>query len=138
MALVRGIYLGTCSQIKEKLLKPLTNLEEFLERFDNFKDSQFRSIEVISPTTISITLAGQDKARAYDWITLTLQFDGVSDARLHESSKLPLLDMSDGVSILNLSDTLAFGIGECYNISSLKNSSCFIEAKNIKYEEGSF
>lgn len=119
-------------------MKPLTNTEKFLKRFNNFKDGEFRSIQMNSPTTMRIVLAGQDEARSYDWITVTLEFNTVSDARLLEESKLSLLDMSDGVSIINDNNSIAFGIGECYNVSSIKNSSCYIECANIKYEEGLF
>jgi hypothetical protein len=118
-------------------LKPLIKIKEFLDRFDNFRDGEFRSIEVITPVTMLVTLAGQDKSREFDWVSVRLEFNGVSDARLLEENKLSLLDMSDGISILD-DKKLAFGIGECYNISNIKNSSCFIEALNIKYEEGLF
>ena len=119
-------------------MKPLTNIDEFLKRFNNFKDGEFRSIEVISPTTMLVTLAGQDEARAFDWISKKLEFNNVSDARLLENSKLSLVDMSDGVSIINENNKLAFGIGECYNISNIKSSTCHIECSGIKYEEGLF
>lgn len=119
-------------------MKPLTNAEELLKRFNNFKDGEIRSIEMISPIQIQVTLAGQDQARAYDWISVILEFNSVSDARLLENEKLSLLDMNDGISIINDMNTIAFGIGECYNISSIKNSSCYIECVNIKYEEGLF
>jgi len=46
--------------------------------------------------------------------------------------------MSDGVSIINENNKLAFGIGECYNISNIKSSTCHIECSGIKYEEGLF
>jgi hypothetical protein len=43
--------------------------------------------------------------------------------------------MSDGISIINKDNIFAFGIGECYNISDIKTSTCHIECLNIKYEE---
>ncbi len=119
-------------------MKPLTKIDEFLKRFDNFKNSELRSIEVISPTTMLVTLAGQDGARDFDWITVTLELSGVSDARLLDNTKLSFIDMSIGVSIINDENVLAFAIGECYNLSSIKNSSCYIVGLNLKYEEGLF
>jgi len=121
-----------------KSVKPLTNIEEFLKRFDNFRDGEFRSVEIISPTDISLTFAIQDSARAFDWISITLEFNGVCDARLQDNNKLSLIDMSEGITILKENNKLAFGIGECYNINSIKNSSLFIESTNIKYKEGLF
>jgi len=119
-------------------LKPLTNTQDFLKRFDNFKGGEIRSIEVVSPTVMLLTLAGQDEARAFDWISIKLECTNVLDARLLDNPKLSLLDMSEGISILNEGTSLAFGIGECYNLSSIKSSSCFIECASMKYEEGLF
>jgi hypothetical protein len=119
-------------------VKPITDVEEFVKRFDNFKDGEIRSMKIISPTTMLVTLAGQDSARAFDWITIDLEFSGVSDARLLEDSKLSLIDMNDGISIINENNKFAFGIGECNNISGIKNATAYIESDNLKYEEGSF
>ncbi len=120
-------------------MKPLLakDLTAFMQRFNNFKDGEFRSLEVISPTTMKITLAGQDEARAFDWISLELELSGVSDARLLDSSKLHLVDMGDGINLINDGE-LAFGLGEYDNISSIKNSSCYIICADIKYQEGNF
>ena len=119
-------------------MKPITNVKEFLKRFDNFKNGELRSIEILSPITMSVTLAGQDSARAFDWITVELEFNGVSDARLIEDSKLSLIDMSDGITIIKENNKFAFAIGECYNTSTLKSSVCNIESESLKYEEGLF
>ena len=125
---------------RQKAMKPLTlkELPAFVERFCSFKDAEFRSLEIISPLQIKITLAVQDSARAYDWITVALEFNGVSDARLLENSRLSFIDMSDGANIIKDENSFAFGIGECYNISNIKSSSCFIVANTLKYEEGLF
>lgn len=121
-------------------MKPLSagNLNSFMERFDNFRDGEFRSIEVVSPTTITITLAGQDGAREFDWVSMKFEFSGVSDAKLLENSKLSFVDMSEGISIIDSDSLFAFGLGNCYNISSIKNSASHIVSSNLKYEEGLF
>ena len=109
-----------------------------LERFCNFKDAQFRSLEILSPTEIQLTFAVQDTARDFDWITLELQFTGVIDARLLEESKLQFIDMSDGATLLHVNNEFAFGIGACYNIQAVKNSTLYIISKELKYKEGQF
>jgi hypothetical protein len=119
-------------------MKPLKDIDQFLKRFDNFRDGEFRSIEINSPTTITLTLAGQDEARAFDWVSVRLEFSGVSDARVIDESKLALVDMSDGISIISEDEKLAFGVGECYNISNTKSSTCHVQAQAIKFEEGLF
>ena len=119
-------------------MKPLIEIESFLKRFDNFRDSELRSIEVINATTISVTLAGQDSARDFDWISVKLEFHGIDDAKLIETKRIPFIDMSNGITIINQDNTLAFGIDECYNLSSIKNSVCYILSSTIKYEEDLF
>jgi hypothetical protein len=121
-------------------MRPLsqTQLPTFLERFDNFKDAEFRTLEIISASQIKLTLATQDKARAFDWISLELLFSGVVDAKLPQNNKLHLIDLSDGISIINENNMFAFAIGACYNISTVKNSIFYIVADSLKYKEGSF
>ncbi|WP_434657771.1 hypothetical protein [Sulfurimonas sp. NW9] len=109
-----------------------------LERFDSFKNADLRSLEVISPTHLKLVLAVQDAARDYDWITVTLDFTEVTDARLLEQSKLQFINMSDGASLLHVNKEFAFGIGECYNIQAIKNSTLYIISKDLKYKEGQF
>jgi hypothetical protein len=121
-------------------MKPLlkNNLTLFLKRFDNFKDAEFRSVELISPTNIKIVFAAQDSTREYNWITISFELSGVKDAKLIEENKIPYIDMSDGISIINIENEFAFAIGECYNISSIKNSICYVISSNLKYQEGTF
>ena len=121
-------------------MKPLSadNLNSFMERFDNFREGEFRSIEIVSPTTITITFAGQDSAREFDWISMKFEFSGVNDANLLENGKLSFVDMSEGISIIDAEGLFAFGLGNCYNISSIKNSACHIISSSLKYEEGLF
>jgi len=121
-------------------MKPLLkkDLPAFLERFGNFIDSEFRHVDIVSPTVIKITLAGQDSARGFDWITVEFEFNGVSDVRLLDNSKLPHVDMGDGISIIYEDGLFAFGIGEYTTISSLKSSTFQITSSSLKYQEGQF
>ena len=109
-----------------------------LERFSHFRDAEFRSLEILSPSEIKMTFATQDSARDFDWITVELQFYGVSDARLLQEHQLSLVDLSDGISILKEGTGFAFGVGECYNLSTIKSSSCFVIFSTLKYKEGLF
>ena len=121
-------------------MKPLSanKLQGFVERFDNFKDGEFRSLEVISPIVMKAVFAVQDSARAFDWLTIELEFNGVSDARLVDEKKLSLIDMADGISLVSQDNSLGFAIGNYNNLSSLTNSTCYIISSTIKYKEGQF
>jgi len=105
------------------------DLPTFLNRFNYFKDGEFRHFEILTPTNFKIILAGQDEARAFDWITVEFQLNEISSANLLDNSKLSLIDMSDGINITNNGTYFAF---------TLFNSTFFIECSTIKYQEGKF
>ncbi len=121
-------------------MKPIASkdIQTFLKRFDNFKDGEFRAIEVISPTNISITFAGQDSARGFDWISMKFEFNSVSEAKLLESKKLSLVDISDGINIIFEDDNFTFCVGNYESTSNAKNSICYIKSSTLKYQEGLF
>jgi hypothetical protein len=109
-----------------------------LERFLEFKDAEFRSLEIINPLEMHLVFAVQDKARDFDWITLRLEFLGVKNARLLENSKLSFLDMSDGVTIIKNENSLAFAIGEYNTMNTIENAPLFIIASDMKHKEEQF
>ncbi len=121
-------------------MRPLLKkeIDTFLDRFGSFVDSEFRSIEIVSPSTVKITLSAQDSARGFDWITVDLEFDSVSDALLPQSSKLPHLDMGDGVTIISQNNLFAFAVGSYDSFSNITDSICYIKADSIKYSQGAF
>lgn len=109
-----------------------------LDRFCSFRDAEFRSLEIVSPLQVKLLFATQDSARDFDWITIELEFTGVSDARLLQQHQLSLVDLNYGITILKEENIFAFAIGECYNLAAIKNSSCYIIASSFKYKEGLF
>ncbi len=121
-------------------MKPILakELPNFVKRFGNFVDAEIRCVEVTSATTMKIRVACQDSARGFDWLTLNLELNGITDARLLEDSKLPLVDMNDGISLIHEQNSFAFGIGNYNNLSGIKNATSYIISSSIKYEEGSF
>ena len=112
-------------------MKPLhvKDVKSFLSRFGNFLDAEIRNIDIVSAQEITITLACQDSARAFDWITLTLGFSGISDASLIDSTQLLHVDTSEGATLSYIDN---------YFIFSIKNATLSLKASTIKYEEGQF
>lgn len=121
-------------------MKPLLkkDIDGFLKRFDSFIDSELRSIDITSPSIIKITLATQDSARGFDWITIEFEFSGISDAKLLENSKLVHVDMSDGISLISADDMYIFAIGKYNTPTNITDSICYLKATSIKYKQGSF
>jgi len=121
-------------------MKPLdaSQITDFLKRFDNFQESEIRSLELVSPTEIEVTLTAQDNARAFDWITVKLYFTAVEDAKLIDNKKLNFIDMSEGITLLYKSNNFYFAINSLSTISSIKQSLLYIMCKSVKYSEGKF
>ena len=121
-------------------MKPLLakELPSFTKRFGDFVDAEIRSLEVLSPTTMKLSLACQDEARGFDWLSLNIEVDLVNDAQLIDESKLSLLDTSDGLSFIYENNSFAFAIGSYKNISGIKNAISYIIASSVKYEEDNF
>ena len=118
-------------------MKPITDIKTFLKRFNNFVNAEFRSIEIISATSMKIIFATQDEARAFDWLTIELEFTEIFDAKLLDDSKLSFIDMDSGITLLQEDNKVGFCIGK-YNMNTLKDSICYILSSNVKYTEGQF
>ncbi len=115
---------------KLKNMKPLLkkDLPAFIQRFENFKDAEFRSLKVLSPSEMRIDFALQDAARDYDWISISLEFTNVTDASIVNEDKIHLLDMSGGASLF-FKENFTFKI---------TNTSFYIKASSIKFQEDPF
>ena len=116
--------------VANREMKPLlaNQLSAFTQRFSDFTDAEFRTFELLSPTSMRATFALQDAGREYDWITLALEFNDVRDASLIYDEQLHLVDISEGATLQH-GDTFEF---------SIKQSTFFIKAKTLKYQEGTF
>ena len=112
--------------MKPLLVKELPN---FVKRFGNFIDGELRSINVISPTQINLTLACQDVARGYDWLSLEFEFKDINEASLIDNSKLLHVEMSDGISLTNKDNLFTF---------KTNNATLKIISSEIKYQEKQF
>ncbi len=118
-------------------VKPLhvRELSSLLSRFENFTASEIKEITLKSPTVIEIRLSVQDSALEFDWIDLNFELSSVNDARILENSKLAYLDMNEGLSILFEENLFAFCYGSYSSLATAKDSSFYIIAQSLKFEE---
>jgi hypothetical protein len=114
------------------------SVKKLSERFLSFKDAQLQTLTIVSPTEIKLSIAVQDTARSFDWISLELHFYEVQDASLLDEKKFPYIDTSSGMTLLQEDGYIAFGTGECYNIENIKNQTLYIIAKTLKTSESAF
>jgi len=116
-------------------VKPLStsSLTPLLERVEYARDGEIRSIIPHSPTSISIRLSVQDKARGYDWIDIEFRMEGVSDAKLVSDAVLSSLDMSGGITVEITSGIAALAIGSY--AGRVNEAPLYIIGNSIGYEE---
>ena len=117
-------------------IKPLNknDLKAFLERFDDLRGGELVSLQMITPVSFKIALTVQDKNRAFDWVNLNLEFNGVTDAKLLEDNALKAVDMQEGGNIIFTPEGIEVGFGaEEYPASPLR-----LRTETLKYEESPF
>jgi len=117
-------------------MKPISknDLPAFLERFDDLRGGELVSLEILSPVAFKVTLTVQDKNRAFDWVNLNFDLNGVNDAKLLDNSALKAVDMQEGGSISFTSEGIELGFGsEEYLASPLR-----FRTEVLKYEESPF
>ncbi len=136
----KNLFGKLFSNEEDRYMKPLLpkDLPSFVKRFGNFVDAEIRAVEVLSPRAMKVVIACQDSARGFDWLTISLEFNNITDARLIDDSKLSLIDMNDGMSLIYENSDFAWSIGNYHNLSGMKNATSYIISSSIKYEEGLF
>ncbi len=106
-----------------------------MERIEDVKGGELRSIVMKDPTTFTLTFSVQDKNRGFDWLNIAFEISGIYDARLIDDKKLAFVDMSDGVSIVFEDSECGFLFGDYRSLDSAADSMMYILGDSIKYEE---
>jgi hypothetical protein len=116
-------------------VKPLDamRLEQLLNRIENARYGEIRTLTTLSPTSIEIRLSVQDTARGYDWIDIAFVINGVSDAKLVGDNVLGLLDMREGICAQIESGYCGLAVGEY--VGRLNESSLYIIGTSMGYKE---
>jgi len=113
-------------------------IQELLTRIDNAVDGELVAVTMNHPQNFTVELSVQDKNRGYDWINIAFEIDAVFDARLVDDTKLAMLDMSEGITLLFEDGKCGFGLGAYKSMEALKSASFFLLGETVKYEERPF
>lgn len=121
-------------------MKPLNPnaAKQLLERIENARDAELRSVTVIDPTTMQLRLSTQDRNRGFDWIDIVFEISGISDAQLVDDAKLPYVDTTEGLSLIFDSEMVGLGVGDYTSLEALPASTLFFIGRSIKYAEADF
>lgn len=121
-------------------MKPLTQTDanRLLERIDHARGGELRSVKMHDPATFHLTFSVQDRNREFDWVDITFEVSGVSDARLIDEDKLSFVDMDQGISILFEDGQCAIAIGSYRTLTSVSDAAMYLVGTSMKYGESAF
>ena len=112
--------------------------QELLTRIDQAKDGELISVTMNNPTNFTIELSVQDKNRGYDWINIAFEVDGINDAQLLDNKSLSLVDMSEGISLIEENGEVGICVGKYSALTALRDAKLFLLGQSVKYEERPF
>lgn len=102
-----------------------------LEKYNNFRYEQIRSIEQLPDSSKIVTLVVQDED-GEDTNTVKIEFTNVKDSKILVDSVLSYLDMTSGISIINENNLYGFAIGHGDAMLHVHNAPLYIISSDIK------
>jgi len=105
-----------------------------LEKYNNFKDAQIRSIQPLSDTSKVLTIVVQDDD-GEDLNTVKIEFNNITNSQILENSVLAYMDTGFGISIIKEHDLYGFALGKGTAMLHVLNAPLYIVASDIKIEE---
>lgn len=114
----------------------MEKIDSLLEKYDNFKDAQIRSIDTTSDDSKIITLVVQDDD-GEDIQRVKIEFINIHNSKILINSVLAFLDMMSGISIIKEHNLYGFAIGKSNAMTNIENSPLYIIASDIRFEEES-
>lgn len=112
----------------------MEEINALLEKYNNFKDAQLRSIQELSDTSKVLTIVIQDDD-GEDINTVKIEFKDVTDSRILVNSVLGYLDMGFGVSIIKENNLYGFALNKGTAMLHVLNAPLYIISSDIKIEE---
>lgn len=112
----------------------MEKINALLEKFNNFKDAQIRSVEHLSDSSKVLTLVVQDDD-GEDVNTFEMTFSDINDSRILVNDVLPFLDMMSGITILKENNLYGFAVGSAGAMLNIHNAPFYIVASDIEIKE---
>ena len=112
----------------------MEEINKLLNKYDNFKYEQIRSIEQLPDSRKIVTLVIQDDD-GEDLNTVKLEFSNITDSKILVDSVLSFLDMTSGITLIKENNLYGFAIGSGTAMLHVHNAPLFIIASDIKIQE---
>ena len=111
----------------------MQKINTLLEKYDNFRGAQIRSVEYISLTERIVTIGDEDED-GEDMYAVKLRFTEIQSSKILEQSVLSYLDMSSGITLIKENDLYGFAIGKGSAMLHVHNAPIYIVASKIKID----
>jgi hypothetical protein len=112
----------------------MEEINALLEKYDNFKYEQIRSVQHLADGSKVVTLVVLDD-EGEDLHTIKIEFSNVKDSKILVDSVLSYMDMTSGITIIKENDLYGFAIGSGTAMLHVHNAPLFIIASDIKILE---
>jgi len=112
----------------------MEKINSLLEKYDNFRMAQIRSIEATSDSSKMLTMVIQDDD-GEDTNIISIEFKDVKASKLLINSVLPMLDMMGGISLINEKGLYGFALGRGTAMLHVQSAPLYIIASDISIEE---
>jgi len=112
----------------------MEEINALLEKYDNFKYEQVRSVQHLEDGSKVVTLVVLDDD-GEDLNTINLEFSNVKESKILVNSVLSYMDMTSGITIIKENDLYGFAIGSGTAMLHVHNAPLFIIASDIKILE---
>lgn len=112
----------------------MEKITSLLEKYDNFKGAQLRSIQQLPDSTKILTIVVQDDD-GEDLNTIKIKFINVNASKILIDSVLSFLDMMSGITLIKENDLYGFAVGRGDAMLYVHNAPLFIVSSDIEIEE---
>ncbi|MFT5660323.1 MAG: hypothetical protein ACI9TV_000964 [Sulfurimonas sp.] len=112
----------------------MEKISPLLEKYDNFKYAQLRSVQQLLDGSKILTIAVQDDD-GEDLNTVEVEFKNINDSKILVDSVLSYLDMTSGISLIKENNLYGFAIGSASSMVHVHSAPLFIIASDIQIVE---
>ena len=105
-----------------------------LEKYNNFKYEQIRSVEHHEDGSKTVTIAVMDDD-GEDTNIVNLTFSNINDVKLLVNDVLSYLDMTSGITLVKENGLYGFAIGNAAAMHYVHNAPLYIIASDLKIED---
>jgi len=113
----------------------MENINTLLEKYNNFKDAQIRSIVQTTDSSKTLTLVTQDDD-GEDVDTIKIEFAKIKESRILEGSVLPFLDMMSGITLIKEHEQYGFAVGSGTSMLHVHSAPMYIVSSEMTIQQG--